>query len=44
MAIELPAAKVSVKAAVEELGINADLLSKWRGIFKNQGSVSQKIE
>lgn len=44
MAIELSESKGSVRAAAEELGINADLLSKWRGILKKQGSVSQKME
>ena len=44
MAIELSEAKGSVKIAAEELGINADLLSKWRSRFQQQGSVSQRME
>lgn len=43
MAIELSESKGSVKAAASALGIASDLLSKWRGRFKRQGSVSQKI-
>jgi transposase-like protein len=44
MAVELSAAKGSVREAAEELGIGADLLSKWRGRLQKQGSISQKIE
>ncbi len=44
MAIELSERKGNVKAAAEELGIGADLLSKWRSRLHRQGSISQKPE
>lgn len=44
MAVALSEAKGSVKVAAEELGINADLLSKWRNRLNTQGSISQKVE